>query len=119
MGAVAAKHGDHRHTAFDHAAGGQAGIGNGLGQRQVEYFDGRPVLVSGDRALAGLEHGGGNAGHVTGQQHLADAGGTEGGQQALDRRSLVGARIEPGVGGQAAQVAARGRVGNDPDGRGG
>ncbi|MCY1429621.1 Gamma-aminobutyraldehyde dehydrogenase [compost metagenome] len=43
----------------------------------------------------------------------------ESGQQALDSRGLVGARIEPGIGGQAAQVAARGRVGNDPDNRGG
>ncbi len=64
-----------------------------------------------------VTHGGGDAGHVRRQQRMADAGGAEGGEQALHHRCLVGAGVQPGMGGEATQVATGGRVGDDADDR--
>ncbi|ESR71499.1 hypothetical protein T266_09115 [Pseudomonas aeruginosa VRFPA05] len=115
--AVAAEHGDQRHAALDHAPRRQAGILDALAQRHVEELQERPVAVAGLAGLAGPEHGGGDAGHVRRQQRMADAGGAEGGEQALHHRCLVGAGVQPGMGGEATQVATGGRVGDDADDR--
>ena len=68
-------------------------------------------------SLAGFEHSGGDACHVGRQQDVLDASGAESTEQALDHGGLLGTRINAGIGRQAAHIAARRRVGDDPHGQ--
>ena len=121
VGAVAAEDDDRGDAPRAHLLDGARAVGGARGQPHVELLEGREGEASvvgarraprelavqrGRQPVAGRHH-----------EHALDARGAEPGEQPVDHPGLVGVAEHRRAGDQPADVAPRGRVGDDPDTR--
>ena len=117
-GAVATKRDDHAGAAGAHRPDERPGVVGGAGERvQLDELEvgqtarARPALRQCPHDAACDAHA------VGGDQGPLDPGGPRGGEQPHHHVGLLGVGEHRGLRDEAADVAARHRVGDDPDGR--